>query len=71
MARNSYMLGNMEDNKTSLERAFDLARSGKCLSIGDIKRHLIHEGYLVTQLEGRTLKKQLLELIEKATEPNS
>ena len=61
------MLGDMEPNKTSLERAFDLALSGKCLSIGDIQRQLIFEGYVVTQLEGKTLRKQLLELIKKAT----
>jgi hypothetical protein len=58
----------MEINKTALERAFELARSGKCLSVHDIFLHLHSEGYAVGQLEGSTLKKQLSALIEKATE---
>lgn len=60
------MFGSMDTNKTTLERAFELARSGKCLNINDIALHLHSEGYSVSQLEGPVLKKQLLSLIEEA-----
>jgi hypothetical protein len=52
--------------KTSLERAFDLARSGSCLHFSDIVQRLKSEGYVLDQLQGASLKKQLMELIEKA-----
>jgi hypothetical protein len=61
------MLRDMETNKTPLESAFDLARSGKCLNIGDVQRHLKGEGYSSEQLEGRSIRRQLLELIKKAS----
>ena len=56
----------MEVRKTALERAFELARSGRCLDISDVKKHLQSERYDVKQIEGRALKKQLLVLMEKA-----
>ena len=60
----------MDINKTALERAFDLARSGTCLNLEDIIRKLKSEGYVNGQIEGPSLKKQLLVLIEKAKKPN-
>jgi hypothetical protein len=59
----------MEANKSSLERAFDLARSGTCLTIADIGRGLKSEGYSVADLEGRSLRRQLKELIRKSALP--
>ena len=59
----------MDTNKTALERAFELARSGRCLSVSDIAHQLHSEGYSVAQLEGPLLRKQLSELIEKAKKP--
>ena len=56
----------MRTKLTALERAFELASSGKCLSVMDIALSLRAEGYSVDQLEGPALKKQLLDLIEKA-----
>ena len=56
---------------TSLECAFDLAHSGKCLNVGEIRRHLKSEGYSVKKLEGRSLTRQLVVLIEKAAEPQA
>ena len=46
---------------TILERAFQLARSGTCGYIHDIRRQLASEGYLHvnTQLYGRSLAVQL------------
>ena len=57
----------MDTNKTTLERAFDLARSGTCLTTNDIVSKLKLEGYAIGQIEGPSLNKQLKELIEKAT----
>jgi hypothetical protein len=56
----------MNGNKTSLERAFDLAISGTCLYLTDIIQHLKSEGYSIDQLEGASVRKQLVGLIEKA-----
>ena len=60
----------MDINKTALERAFDLARSGTCLNLEDIIRKRKSEGYANGQIEGPSLKKQLLVLIQKGTKPN-
>lgn len=59
----------MEFRKTALERAFELARSGKCLTIRDIAFQLHAEKYDISHLEGPALRKQLIELIEEAIEP--
>jgi LmbE family N-acetylglucosaminyl deacetylase len=59
----------MRSDLTALERAFELARSGKCLGVHDIVLHLHSEGYSVAQIEGPQLKKQLLDLINEATNP--
>jgi hypothetical protein len=42
-----------------LERAFELARSGRCATVADIKRKLREEGYHDDQVEGPTLFGQL------------
>jgi hypothetical protein len=54
----------MDIRKTSLQRAFELARSGKCASVHEIIVRLKAEKYDVSQIEGPALKKQLLQLIE-------
>ena len=59
----------MEFKKTALERAFELARSGKCLTIRDIAFQLHVEKFDISHLEGPALRKQLIELIEEAIEP--
>jgi hypothetical protein len=56
----------MDTNTTALERAFQLASSGMCASIQDIKRQLEREGYDANQLRGKSLRAQLLGLIKKA-----
>ena len=63
------MLSSMINNKTVLERAFDLARSGKCLNVSDLINRLKSEGYTLEQIEGPSLYKQLKELIERAKRP--
>ena len=54
----------MDTRKTALERAFELASSGKCLNVTDIALRLKGEGYSIEQIEGPMLKKQLYALIE-------
>jgi hypothetical protein len=56
----------MDYTITALERAFQLAKSGDCAAVSDIKKRLIREGYSVAQITGGQLSKQLLELIRAA-----
>ena len=53
----------MNSNRTALERAFELARSGKYTSITDLKRDLSAEGYVAGQIEGFSLVRQLRQLM--------
>ncbi len=57
----------MEANKTSLERAFELARSGKYQTMTEISRELQSEGYSIITFDGPSLKKQLKDLMLKST----
>jgi hypothetical protein len=56
----------MDQSVTALERAFQLAKSGKCSSLADLKKQLRAEGYSIAQITGRTLAKQLVTLIKLA-----
>jgi hypothetical protein len=49
----------MDHNITALERAFQLAKSGECDSIDDLKKRLRAEGYSTSQIVGRELARQL------------
>ncbi len=49
----------MTFRQTTLERAFELARTGEYLRLADITKQLRAEGYAVNQLEGGSLRKQL------------
>jgi hypothetical protein len=53
---------------TTLERAFELAKSGECGGIQDIKDRLRREGYsqIDDQLYGRALARQLKGLCAEA-----
>ena len=53
----------MDQNKTALERAFELARTGRYPTVELIRRAISAEGYFQSQIEGRELSKQLRELI--------
>jgi hypothetical protein len=46
------MFGGMDTHKTTLERAFDIARSGECIDLSDLVKRLNHEGYQTKQIEG-------------------
>ena len=56
----------MDHRVTALERAFQVAKSGKCSSVADLKKQLHAEGYSIAQITGRTLVKQLEVLIKMA-----
>ena len=66
--RNSMMFY-QENAQTALEKAFELARSGKCLNVTDIVKRLRSERYDVDQIHGPALKKKLMELIEQSRAP--
>jgi hypothetical protein len=55
-------------NPNTVERAFQLARSGACASVQDIRRKLKSEGYdqVEAHLAGPALGKQLRRLCEDA-----
>ncbi len=62
------MLGNktvcvMDPRTTELERAFQLAMSGDCRSVDEIRKKLSQEGYYATQITGKSLLRQLQGLI--------
>ena len=54
--------------QTTVERAFELARSGSCATVQDIRRKLKSEGYdqVEAHLSGPSLGKQLRRLCEEA-----
>jgi hypothetical protein len=54
----------MQDGRTSpLERAFQLAKSGKYSTVTAIKEQLAREGYSAGQVDGPHLMQQLRDLI--------
>ncbi|WP_167448897.1 hypothetical protein [Mesorhizobium hawassense] len=55
----------MTPNTTALERAFSLAESGKYSTVQHIRDTLRREGYDVQQLTGKSLIKQLREIIRR------
>ena len=56
----------MSQNPTILERAFELARSGRFASVGDLKKQLKTEGYanVAAQMFGPALGRQLRTIME-------
>ena len=56
----------MDHTITAIERAFELAKSGSCTSVQDIRKRLSAEGYPLGHITGRSLSKQLVELIKAA-----
>jgi hypothetical protein len=56
----------MDQTKTALERAFELAKSGNVASVTDLRARIKSEGYAQNQLDGPALGRQLRNLIAKA-----
>ena len=59
-------LRRMNPDVSALERAFQLARSGRVASIQDIRAQLKREGYNDRAVEGRSLTSQLRDIIKAA-----
>jgi hypothetical protein len=53
------MLSTMDHRPTQLERAFQLAKSGRYGSVDEIRNQLRSEGYFETQISGNALTRQL------------
>ncbi len=56
----------MEPNKSTLERAFELARSGRCASVEELRHRLKKESYNQELVTGRSLTIQLRALMAAA-----
>ena len=56
----------MNPYKTTLERAFEIARSGDVKSLDELKARLKLEGYYHNLIGGRSLRRQLKDLIAAA-----
>jgi hypothetical protein len=61
----------MDYRATELERAFQLAKSGNCVSIADIRDRLKKEGYSLDRVTGKFLITQLKALLQTANEANT
>jgi hypothetical protein len=56
----------MDQKMTALERAFQLAKSGRVAGLTEIITSLKRDGYSASQIEGPVLKRQLADLIKAA-----
>ena len=56
----------MQQGKTTIERAFEMARSGRFKDVPSLKIAIGREGFSAAQITGRLLLKQLREAIQGA-----
>ncbi|KQW67071.1 hypothetical protein ASE17_20340 [Phenylobacterium sp. Root77] len=56
----------MTFKQTTLERAFELARTGEFRTVSELSKQLKIEGYNLVQIEGDMLKRQLRGICEHA-----
>lgn len=63
-------MNEMDPSKTALERAFDLARSGRFLTVSALKKAVADEGYARSQLDGPALSRQLGNIIKSHIVPD-
>jgi len=56
----------MEQNLTTIERAFQLAETQKCTTIEELRKVLRTEGYSPSHIMGPALTKQLRDLMKGA-----
>jgi hypothetical protein len=61
----------MDPRTSELERAFQLAKSGACRSVDEIRKKLSQEGYYATQVTGKGLLRQLQGIIAAGLEARS
>ena len=69
--RDLCVISQMDPYVSPLERAFELAKSGACADLTDLRRTLRHEGYDADVLEGPSLLGQLKGLIRQAKRTGS
>jgi hypothetical protein len=60
------MIEPVKANVSAIERAFELAATGRYVTVTEIKRKLMREGYEYEQVAGPVLSKQLSAAITKA-----
>lgn len=67
------MSGRPEHHVTTIERAHQLARSGSCSTLEDIRRALIAERHdsIQAHLAGPSIRRQLLALCKAAKAPDT
>ena len=61
----------MQQNLTTIERAFQLAETQRCTTIEELRKVLRAEGYSPGHIMGRALTKQLRDLMKGATDKAS
>src|SRR3569832_1458454 len=57
-------LAPMDPNKSTLERAFELAKSGTYANLSELRAAIKAEGYTAAQIEGPALGRQLRRLMD-------
>ena len=62
----SAIISSMDRNKTTIERAFEIAAAGTSTGVADLRSQLRAEGYDLWQLQGRSLAGQLRKIILEA-----
>ena len=64
----SRLSGFMSEPLTMIERAIQLAQSGQCISVNDVRQQLRREGYVGIGVEmgGTAINRQLIELLHSA-----
>lgn len=60
------LMNPMNAEKTALERAFELAKLGKCRNVDELRRQLAREGFNADQVAGPILIRQLVDTARKA-----
>ena len=61
----------MSFRPTTLERAFELARSGDCANVGEIVKRLSNEGFVTQQVTGPSLLRQLRDICIRSVQPTA
>lgn len=58
----------MDPHKTAIERAFELAHTGRYEKVSEIRKAVSDEGYFQNQLTGSSLERQLRAALKTARE---
>ena len=66
-----YTIATSSTGVSAIERAFELAATGRFATVTEIKLRLAREGYRHEQVEGPALAKQITAIIENARHPHA